>query len=217
MVSGPHLRLRYEKEVLEILGRYVEQLKLGEVMKEFMERDEATGLHVTRVSAVAMDLALERGRDDQLISIGAGALLHDIGKMDVPLEILRNKNKLSGKDWEIMKSHATMGVERLESDPRLAEARKIPFIREVIGAHHELKTIDPYGVIALKDLPKEARDIVSVVAAADVFDALSNDRSYQKAQTMAKAVYDIMMGTENIPQDLTVSTVSRFRELKEQA
>ncbi len=102
------------------------------------------------------------------------APMHDIGKIAIPEEILNKPGKLTPEEFDIMKTHATAGYSLLCK----SEKRMIVAAAEVAYGHHEKwdGTGYPRGLSG-EDIPLYAR----IVAIADVFDALGNDRCYKKA------------------------------------
>src|SRR5204863_5262406 len=95
-------------------------------------KDLYTGGHTERVAAVAEGLARRLGfRDDELEAIEIGALLHDIGKIGVPGQVLRKEGPLTDDEWELVKSHP------LISDYILSELDLHPFVRQCARSSHE--------------------------------------------------------------------------------
>lgn len=165
----------------------IEQLYLTvfeQMAVEVEEKDEYTKGHSDRVAAFALVLAKElRLQMGELKTVVASALLHDVGKIDIPDEVLKKDGKLTEEEFAQIKRHPELGVERLGD-------RTFPWdVRPIILAHHE--RLDgkgyPFG-LAGDQIPRGAR-LMSVV---DVFDALTSDRVYRKAFSVEKAL-DIML------------------------
>lgn len=136
-------------------------------------RDNETEDHTLRVVDLTLELATALGvKNDELIHIKRGALLHDIGKMAVPDEILRKPGPLTGEEWEIMRKHPQFAYEMLSPIGYLHRALDIP------GCHHEKwdGTGYPRGLRS-EQIPLAAR----LFAIVDVWDALRSDRPYRKA------------------------------------
>lgn len=129
--------------------------------------------HSERVTAVTVALAKRiRMNPEEVMYVRWGALLHDIGKVGVPDEILRKEGALSEEEWEVMRTHATIARDMLWPVAFLRPALDIPH------AHHE--RWDGMGYprgLAGDDIPLAAR----LFAVVDVWDALSHDRPYQSA------------------------------------
>ncbi|NIA15218.1 MAG: HD domain-containing protein [Nitrospiraceae bacterium] len=146
-------------------------------------REHNTQLHSLRVRAFAEHIAKGMGIDgDARMELARGALLHDIGKIGVPDSILLKKGPLTSGEWRIMRKHPEIGSRILESVPYTDEAAL------VVCAHHEKYdgTGYPRGLKG-DEIPVGAR----IFAIVDAFDALTSDRPYQSAVTIAEAVETI--------------------------
>jgi putative nucleotidyltransferase with HDIG domain len=142
-------------------------------------RDKDTEGHTLRVTEMALKLARALGvEEDQLIHIRRGGLLHDIGKMAVPDNILLKPEPLTDEEWQIMRQHPQLAYDWLVGISFLKYALEIPYY------HHEKwnGTGYPHGLKG-KLIPLSAR----IFAVADVWDALTNDRPYRKAWSHSKA------------------------------
>lgn len=163
-------------------------------------RNGESGAHVFRVNEITEFLLKELvGLSDkyymsqQYISmVSLAASLHDIGKILIPKSILNKPGRLTDEEFEIMKTHTTVGGDILKD---IAKAHKeIPLIEtayEICRWHHERYDGRGYpdGLVG-DDIPVSAQ----VVALADVYDALTSDRCYKKAFSHEKAVEMILNG-----------------------
>lgn len=143
-------------------------------------RDLKTGGHAQRVVRLCMRLAEEWAfTADALAHIYRGALLHDIGKMAIPDQILRKSGPLSASEWKVMKRHPVIAQEMLRGIPYLQPALGIPLY------HHERwdGTGYPRGSKGLR-IPLEAR----IFAVVDVYDALTSHRPYRRAWSKRAAL-----------------------------
>jgi HD-GYP domain-containing protein (c-di-GMP phosphodiesterase class II) len=143
-------------------------------------RDEETEGHTQRVTEMAITLARAMGlRDDEIIHLRRGALLHDIGKIGVPDQILLKPDQFTDQEWEIMRKHPQFAYEMLYPIAYLRPSLDIPY------THHEKwdGTGYPRGLKG-EQIPLAAR-IFSIV---DVYDALTSDRPYRKAWTEEQAL-----------------------------
>ena len=134
-------------------------------------RDKETEGHSLRVTEMTLDLARKFGlADEQLIYIRWGALLHDIGKMVIPDQILLKPDKLTDEEWERMKQHPVFALEMLAPITYLKSSLDIPY------CHHEKwdGTGYPRGLKG-EVIPLAAR----IFAVVDVWDALCSDRPYR--------------------------------------
>lgn len=143
-------------------------------------RDKETEGHTQRVTEATIKLARLMGiTDSQIVHMRRGSLLHDIGKMGVPDDILLKPGPLTGDEWEIMQRHPQLAYDLLSPIPYLQPALDIPF------CHHEKwdGTGYPRGLKG-EQIPLAAR----IFAIADVWDALTSDRPYRQAWPHLKAI-----------------------------
>jgi putative nucleotidyltransferase with HDIG domain len=150
-------------------------------------KDLYTGGHTERVAAVAVALARELGyANEDLDAVEIGALLHDIGKIGVPEQILRKEGPLDDAEWEVIKRHPVI------SDYILSELDLHPFVRQCARSSHE--RIDGTGYpdgLAGEDIPLPAR----IVLVADALDALTTARPYRPARAPTDALAEIHANT----------------------
>ncbi|HNB50407.1 MAG TPA: PAS domain S-box protein [Anaerolineales bacterium] len=143
-------------------------------------RDKETEGHSQRVTEITLKLARRLGvRDDEIVHIRRGALLHDIGKMGIPDAILLKPAKLNDEEWVIMRQHPGLAYEMLTPIAYLRPALDIPLY------HHEKwdGTGYPHGLKG-EQIPLAAR----IFALADVWDALTSDRPYRPAWSAEKTI-----------------------------
>jgi response regulator RpfG family c-di-GMP phosphodiesterase len=143
-------------------------------------RDKETEGHTQRVTELTLDLARAMGlRDEELVHVRRGAMLHDIGKMGIPDHILLKPGPLSDDEWVIMKKHPGYALDLLSPIAYLHPALDIPY------AHHEKwdGTGYPRGLRG-EQIPQTAR----IFAVIDVWDALRSDRPYRSAWSQDKAL-----------------------------
>jgi putative nucleotidyltransferase with HDIG domain len=151
------------------------------VLSQLKDSDEYTALHSVRVCILALTFGrhLDMTREE-LNLLGIGALLHDVGKMRVPNEILNKKDRLTEKEFDIMKTHVPLGVEVLQNTPGIPHAAI-----EVAANHHERyggggyangKEGDGIGVFGM------------IGGVVDCYDAITSDRSYHKGMTSYDAL-----------------------------
>ncbi len=143
-------------------------------------RDRETQDHTQRVTQMTLELAQKMGIDGPtLVHIRRGALLHDIGKMGIPDEVLRKAGPLTEKEWEIMRRHPVYAFNFLSKIDYLIPALDIPYY------HHEKWDGSGYpNKLKGKDIPLAAR----IFAVVDVWDALSSDRPYRKGWEKEKVI-----------------------------
>ncbi len=149
-------------------------------------KDEDTAGHSKRVTEMTVKLARRLGIGaEELVHIQRGALLHDIGKMGIPDEILLKRGPLTEGEFDVMKQHPVYAYELLSPIEFLRPAIDIPY------CHHERwdGTGYPRGLKG-DQIPLAAR----IFAVVDVYDALTSDRPYREAWTPEAAMAHIRDG-----------------------
>lgn len=146
-------------------------------------KDEETENHSQRVTELTLRIAGKMGiKEEKLAHVRRGALLHDIGKMGIPDNILLKPGKLTDEEWEIMRKHTVYAFEMLSPIDYLRPALDIPY------CHHEKWDGSGYPrELKGKQIPLEAR----IFAVVDVYDALTSDRPYRKAWTREQVLEHI--------------------------
>lgn len=144
------------------------------------KRDSDTDAHNYRVTLYAVALAeaigLPRGEIADLVT---GAFLHDIGKIGIPDSILLKPGKLTDDEFQIMKTHALLGVDIVADNPWLTGAA------QTIRHHHERYDGTGYpDKLVAEEIPRIAR----IFAVVDVFDALTSERPYKIPMALAEAL-----------------------------
>ncbi|AEF83443.1 HD-GYP domain-containing protein [Leadbettera azotonutricia] len=164
-------------------------------------RDENTGGHVTRTSKYVERLGRELLKmgafpgelsEEGLELIVRGSPLHDIGKIAVSDRILLKPGKLDDAEFAAMKKHAAMGAEMLfHLHARTPNQRYLQYARMIAASHHEKFNGQGYPA-GLKgdDIPLSGR----IMAVADVYDALSNDRVYRSRMSHDEVCRIILEG-----------------------
>jgi PAS domain S-box-containing protein/putative nucleotidyltransferase with HDIG domain len=143
-------------------------------------RDQETEGHTQRVTEMTLKLARRLGFDgEDLIQIRRGTLLHDIGKMAVPDEILRKPGTLTDQEWVVMRKHVDYAYALLNPIEYLSKAMDIPY------CHHERWNGNGYPRgLKGEEIPAPAR----IFAVVDVWDALLSDRPYRSAWVRDKVI-----------------------------
>lgn len=136
-------------------------------------KDRYTNGHSSRVATYSREIALRAGKDieyqDEIYFV---ALLHDIGKIGIPDNILNKSSQLSAAEYEIIKQHPSIGVEILKN------ITEMPNIG--MGAHYHHERFDGKGYpegLSGYEIPEIAR----IIAVADAYDAMTSRRSYRSA------------------------------------
>jgi CHASE1-domain containing sensor protein len=163
-----HLEQRVREQTADV--RSAQEEVLFRLASASQHRDEETGMHIRRTGLLSQALARAVGWiGDELEVIHQAAPMHDIGKIGIPDAILRKPDKLTPAEFEVMKTHTTIGAEILAGS-------KVPMLqmaREIALNHHERWDGKGYPRgVAGKNIPESAR-IVTIV---DCYDALTHDR-----------------------------------------
>lgn len=146
-------------------------------------RDPYTAGHSERVSTFAVAIGHELGLEGEAMeTLRLGALLHDVGKIGVPDEVLRKQGALTPAEFEAIKIHPSAGARILRSIPFLAP--HIP----IVELHHERPDGRgyPYGLVG-DAIPLAAR----IVHVADAFDAMTSARAYRAARLPVEAIAEL--------------------------
>jgi HD-GYP domain-containing protein (c-di-GMP phosphodiesterase class II) len=123
--------------------------------------------------------------DERLSQLGLGLLLHDIGKLAIPIPILNKPGKLTEAEWEMMKTHPRAGVDLLGGD------RWSPLVKAIVLRHHE--RCDGSGYPDGK-VGTEIHEMARIAAVADVYDAVTSERVYAAARPACDGVRVITQG-----------------------
>ncbi len=173
-----HMRARYQELIDDLEESYTElnyayDATLQGWSNALELRDHETERHTNRVVDISLGLAkILEVSDEELVHIRRGALLHDIGKLAIPDNILRKPGPLTSEEWTIMRQHPLYSFVMLRSIEYLKEAVVIPY------AHHERWNGSGYPRgLAGNEIPYYAR----IFMVADVWDALLSNRPYRKA------------------------------------
>jgi HD-GYP domain-containing protein (c-di-GMP phosphodiesterase class II) len=201
-ISNPVDGSRYGKEDLELLVTIAAQASVALRNARLYEEQEQTYLNTVQalVSAIEASDAYTRGHSERVtrfsISLGKrmgfgeeslyrlerAAVLHDVGKIGIDINLLHKREKLTAADIEVLKQHPSIGVRILEPIHFLAP------VRSIIEQHHERYDGQGYpkGLTGAESLP-EAR----VLAICDTYDAMTSDRPYRKALPHEVAIQEI--------------------------
>lgn len=199
------------KRTEEKVTTYLKKLKsamngtLLAVSKMVEQRDPYTSGHEQRVGIIAADIACEMGYSEdiceELQEIG---LVHDIGKISIPAELLSKPTKLSELEYELIKTHPVKGYEILNNI-------EFPFpIAEIIYQHHERMDGSGYPR-GLKgdEILLESR----ILAVADVIEAMASHRPYRASLGITQALAEIERGRGiSYDTDVVDATLRLFRE-----
>ena len=204
---GYFLEKKISETTEEILIR--ERETLNRLTKACEYKDCVTGQHIYRIGKISRILAIELGLGEENADIlEIASPLHDIGKIAIPDDILLKKGKLSADEFEIMKTHTTIGFDILKESPS-------PYLQTgaLIALNHHEK-VDGSGYpngIKKDDIPIEAR----IVAVADVFDSLTNHRPYKKAWPLNDVLDYIQLGQgQHFDPDCVKALLSKINSIQ---
>ena len=159
-----------------MVGEMMSNRVHSEALLRLTAHDFETYSHSVNVSIYALALGKELGLDEtEMIKLGTGALLHDLGKSNISSSIINKPGKLTIEEYEEIKQHPDLGYEILQE---MGETDKV--ILDIIKHHHEKLDGSGYGKGLIGDLIKLEIQIVTV---SDIFDALTTNRSYKSAAT----------------------------------
>jgi diguanylate cyclase (GGDEF)-like protein/putative nucleotidyltransferase with HDIG domain len=183
-------RLEAEKQRVEVEKRHVEEIaslnmRTIEALALAIEaKDHTTHTHLQRVRTYALEVAKDlKLPEAEVEALRAAALLHDIGKLAVPEQIINKPGKLTPEEFEKMKVHPLVGAEILE---RVA----FPYpVAPIVRSHHERWDGSGYpdGLIG-EQIPIGAR----ILGAVDFLDALASDRQYRQAIPLEEALLRLL-------------------------
>jgi PAS domain S-box-containing protein/putative nucleotidyltransferase with HDIG domain len=201
-------RARGEEQLLGVNAQLERALRgTIEVIQQMVEaRDPYTSGHQRRVSELSVAISRQMGLPEEscVSLIRTAALVHDIGKMVVPAEILSKPSKLTSSEFELIKSHAQIGHDILD---RAELPDPVP---DVVLQHHE--RLDgsgyPQGLLGDEILPE-----AQILAVADVVEAMSSHRPYRPALGIEAALEELKAGsgTRYYP-DVAQACLAVFRE-----
>jgi len=160
--------------------------------------DEDTGAHVMRIRLIVTQVALHlEAADIDAEDLGYDAMLHDVGKLRIPPEVLKKPGLLTAFERQVMESHTVRGERLLSDRPSMRCAARIA------RSHHEAWNGSGYpDGLKGKAIPLEAR----ITAAADILDALIAQRCYKESWTYDQALREVisLSGTK-IDPDVTAA------------
>ena len=181
-------RKQTEKKLKQTSGKLLESVEttIQAMVRIVEKRDPYTAGHQRRVTQLACAIARRMNySEDQVNALHLAGIIHDVGKIQVPAEILANPDTLSEAEFSIVKTHPLAGYEILDTI-------EFPWpIAKIIYQHHERMNGSGYPQgLSGEDILLEAR----VLAVADVVEAMSSHRPYRPALGIDKALAEITQG-----------------------
>lgn len=170
---GKDIDIKEAKSLVSSLTKNIMESPMALIwLTQLKNRDEYTANHSLNVCILALFFGRSLGLNtQQLNELGIGALLHDVGKLRVPLEILNKPERLTDDEFEVMKNHTLFGYDLLKNKEELSQDALV-----IVKQHHE--RVDghgyPYG------LENQSIGLYSkIVKIVDVYDAVTSKRPYQ--------------------------------------
>lgn len=184
------VKTTYDHQLVGIVKGVIATLEL---------KDPYTRGHSERVASYALELAIASGNfsNEELKAFNYACLLHDIGKIHIPDQILMKPSSLTKEEYEIIKSHTIVGAEAV------SEVMGLNNSIEVIRSHHERWDGKGYpDQLKGEEIPYLAR----ITAVADAFDAMTSTRSYRAALSVEEAYDRILVskGTQFDPELVSI-------------
>ncbi len=179
-------RIRERNRVLELAVRQSFIATARTLVTLLFAKDNCTGEHSKNVAGLSESVALRCGLTEiEAMSIKLGALLHDVGKIGVPEEILRKPAGLTPEEMAVMRRHVHYGEQALAGVPHMES------VRAMVLHHHEWwdGTGYPAGLCG-EEIPLGAR----IIAVADAYDAMTSDRAYRRRLSQSVAVERLLEG-----------------------
>ena len=168
------------------------------LMATLAERDYITEGHAGRLSDICVKIGKKMKLSYQMLNnLDLLSKVHDLGKVGIPDSILLKPSSLDAEEWEVMKLHPEKGFRIAISSPDLAG------IADLILKHHERWDGDGYPIgLSGSDIPLECR----ILAVADTFDAMTNERPYSRPCSEEEALKEIIRcsGTQFDPEIVKV-------------
>lgn len=173
--------IKIKKTITDIVEDLFDKKELLVNFAEIRATDSYTFGHCVNVAVLSIMTGINLGYDNEmLIDLAVGAILHDIGKAKIERDILNKPGKLTSVEYEKIKEHTTLGYEILNRLENISPDSKI-----VALSHHERYDGKGYPQ-NLKG--EQIHEYARIVAIADVFDALTNNRVYRKKIDIREAI-----------------------------
>jgi HD-GYP domain-containing protein (c-di-GMP phosphodiesterase class II) len=208
VVSGEGINLGVASRLVEQLSDQVfrdptQALMLATVRSH----DEYTYYHMLNVCLLSIAMGYAVGLNpDQIMALGMGALLHDVGKINVPVELLQHVGPLSPEQWQVIQRHPVEGAGMV-----FGTGGGLSQLTAVIVLEHHA-AFDLTGYPRLSNRPHPALP-ARMVAVADCFDAVTTNRPYRRAEERRQALNILLAGAGRGYDPRVVRTFVRLQGL----
>ena len=199
------------KESVSVVNRMVESIlenksATGDLLS-LRTHDYYTYTHSVNVAVLSVGLALAAGLPrDQIIRLGIGAMLHDVGKCAIPSTIINKPGRLDDEEYKIIKTHVPEGEQILRISPDVPEESFL-----AVSQHHERLSGKGYPGGKKEEQVHLFGRITSIV---DCYDAMTTKRSYQPARTPFYALSIITREAGDFDRELLTAFIRMLGELK---
>ena len=189
------IHTKQRRTVRQLLEQDPEKLRIARALLDIIDaKDPYTSEHSQQIASFALLVADEIGLSDRdRYAMWLGSLLHDVGKIGTPAEILRKPGGLSAEELDQMRQHPALGESMVRGLLDIQE------VADIVGCHHERYdgTGYPRGLVG-EEIPRLARQ----VSVADAFSAMVHDRPYRKGLSWEDAVVELRRcaGTQFDPE-----------------
>lgn len=182
---------------LDVAGEITDELSMnGEISVNLVSlrtNSDYTYKHSVNVAVLSVLTGMGIGlKKPMLKELAASGLLHDIGKINIPLETLEKAGPLTEEEYELIKKHSEFGYEKIKDDITISSKTKMG-----VFMHHE--NVDGTGYpMGLRG--DQIYMFAKIIHIADVYDAITSERTYKKAQTPNEAIEFLMKNAGNMFQ-----------------
>ncbi|PYG88453.1 putative nucleotidyltransferase with HDIG domain [Ruminiclostridium sufflavum DSM 19573] len=185
LASGKKLDLGKAEDISEnVYSKINDYSSLMDCVNTVKIADEYTYSHMVNVSVYSMLLGKWMGLSkEQIKDVILAGILHDVGKSQIPLEILNKKGSLNESEFEIMKKHAVYGYEIIKHNKDINMD-----VKRAVIMHHEKEDGSGYP-FGIKGNQKNLYS--KILTVADIFDAITSDRVYRRRQTPFEAFKEL--------------------------
>lgn len=171
-----------DEAVIGFITALKKESKVLRIESEVRSHSEYTYVHAANVAVLSIFQAESLGlKRESLYDIGVAGLLHDVGKMFIPKEIIEKQTKFDKSEWEMMKRHSIYGAMYLST------LKDVPKLAAIVAFEHHMR-FDGTGYPAMRRRTGKPHLVSQILAVADFFDALRTQRPYRKALSEEKTI-----------------------------